>query len=105
MAWIGGVDVFPGIRFIPESPIYKVRPEHVDVVVTLEGVEVPCLMVSQLPLGSASCFSMSDLALWMAEMIQAKTGMIVNRFRFTGTHYFPEGVAERVTETTFQWSS
>lgn len=48
--WVGGIDIFPGIRIIPDSPQYHVTDWMLDAVVFLEsGQSIRCSMVSKIP--------------------------------------------------------
>lgn len=104
MAWIGGVEVFPGLRLVPRSKIYDLKAEYVDAVVTVDGVPVECHLISKYPLGSATCFSLPNLIQHMARNIEQHVGagVSVTQMAFTGKTYFPRSVFDRTPDGTFK---
>lgn len=58
MTWEGGINWLPGLRIIPDSSVYTVRPQNVVVVVTTTaGVVIRCDVFSKFTTDELACFN------------------------------------------------
>lgn len=91
MDWIGGIDILPGLRVIPESKLYSVRATHRDLVVTTtDGRYIYCTLVNKFYPAEVGCFNLDALCQRLAQRVDEQTGMKLITVAFLGTFGFPE---------------
>lgn len=71
--WIGGIDWFPGLRVIPESRQYKVRPNMLDmIIVDLDNRKYRCTVVSKYTRQELACFNWERMVDLLQERFKEK---------------------------------
>lgn len=106
MSWEMGISVITGLRIIPESRLYQVRDEHVDLVLSSREETVRCCIVSKYDMGSAECLHLPTLSTKIRDAVLERTNgeMDVRTITFTGNFHFPKVTLKRFTNEFDVWA-
>lgn len=106
MAWERGITVIPGLRIIPDSRYYRVRDEHVDMVLGHRGKEIRCCIVSKFDAEAMKCLSLHALASRIRDvvLVESDYAIDVHTVTFTGNFHFPLMTLKRFTNEFDIWA-
>lgn len=83
--WSEGIDVFHGLRLVPDSIRFEVRKEHCDAVVTFtDGLVVPCSITTKLSREEMGCLTYGVLSRRVIRLVSGHTGHHVESIGFFG---------------------